>query len=131
MKPESEKDKVRVDKWLWAVRLFKTRSQATLACDQGKITVNSTAAKASRIVNTGDIIQIRRTGILRTYKVLQVIINRIGAKLVEEHCQDLTPSDELEAYKTRIKRSFIFRDPGTGRPTKRDRRDLDEFMEDS
>jgi ribosome-associated heat shock protein Hsp15 len=128
---KKEADKVRIDKWMWAVRLYKTRSLATHACEQGKISVNNTAAKASRIVKEGDVIQIKRTGILRTYKIVQVISNRIAAKLVEEHCQDLTPADELEAYKSRSKRSGIYRDPGTGRPTKRERRDLDDFLEDN
>jgi len=115
---------------MWAVRLFKTRSLATKACDEGKVMVNNTPAKASRIVKVNDIISIRRTGIIRIYKILLLISNRIGAKLIAEHCEDLTPREELEAYKNRSKRMSIFREPGTGRPTKRDRRDLDDFMED-
>ncbi len=129
MKKENENEKIRVDKWMWAVRLFKTRSLATLACEQGKISVNNMPAKASRIVNVNDLIGIRRTGITHQYKVLKVISNRIGAKLVPEHLEDLTPQDELEAFSTRTKRFSIFRDPGTGRPTKRERRDLDEFLD--
>lgn len=130
MKQINANEKVRIDKWLWAVRLFKTRSMATTACDQGKISVNNTTAKASRIVNVNDIIHIKRTGIVRSYKILQVISNRIAAKLVEEHCLDLTPPDELESFKNRSKRPGIYRDPGSGRPTKRERRDLDDFMEE-
>lgn len=131
MKKEIESEKVRVDKWMWAVRLYKTRSQATLACDQGKIKVNNTAAKASRILNINDIITIKRTGIDRTYKVLQVINNRIGPKLVIENIEDLTPNEILEEYKNRAGRTGSYRDPGTGRPTKRERRDLDDFLGDS
>ena len=130
MKKENEFDKVRIDKWMWAVRLFKTRSLATKACEDGKVSVNNIPAKASRIVNVNDIVIIKRTGFLRTYKVLNIISNRIGAKLIAENCEDLTPADELEAYKNRSKRAAIYREPGTGRPTKRDRRDLDDFMED-
>lgn len=130
MKSESESERVRIDKWMWAVRLYKTRSQATLACEQGKITVNNTPAKASRIVNLNDIVSIKRTGIIRMYKVLKVIQNRIGAKLLSEHIEDLTPPEELQAYLNRAKGPGIFRDPGSGRPTKRERRDLDDFLED-
>ncbi len=115
---------------MWAVRMYKTRSQATLACEQGKITVNNSPAKASRLVNLYDIVSIKRTGIIRTYKVLKVIQNRIGAKLLPEHIEDLTPPEELQAYLNRAKGPGIYRDPGSGRPTKRERRDLDDFLED-
>ncbi len=128
---KNETDRVRIDKWLWAVRLYKTRAIATQACDQGKIIINDMPAKASRIVHQNDIVKIKRTGIVRIYKVLKVISNRIGAKLVVEHCEDLTSPSELQAYLTRTKSFTIFRDPGTGRPTKRERRDLDDFFDEA
>jgi ribosome-associated heat shock protein Hsp15 len=129
-KDDKDSLRIRIDKWLWAVRLFKTRSQASSACEQGKISINDQPAKASRMVNTGDIIRIKRTGLTRVYMVRGLTGNRVSAKLVVDYCDDLTPPDELEAYKNRSKRITIFRDPGTGRPTKRERRDLDEFMDE-
>lgn len=130
IKDEKDSNRIRIDKWLWAVRLFKTRSQASTACEQGKISINDQPAKASRMVNTGDIIRIKRTGLTRVYKVRGLTGNRVSAKLVVDYCDELTPPDELEAYKNRSKRMTIFRDPGTGRPTKRERRDLDDFMDE-
>jgi len=130
IKDEKDSHRIRIDKWLWAVRLFKTRSQASTACEQGKISINDQPAKASRMVNTGDIIRIKRTGLTRVYKVRRLTGNRVSAKLVVDYCDELTPPDELEAYKNRSKRMTIFRDPGTGRPTKRERRDLDDFMDE-
>jgi ribosome-associated heat shock protein Hsp15 len=121
--------KVRIDKWLWAVRLFKTRSMATAACEQGKITVQEQPAKPSRMVKAGDVITVRRTGGLTLkVSVIQPIEKRVGPKLVAENMQDLTPPEELEAFRARATRVTIFRDPGTGRPTKKERRELDDFF---
>jgi ribosome-associated heat shock protein Hsp15 len=127
---EKDDNKLRIDKYLWAVRQFKTRSIATTACDQGKILINDQPAKASRIVRLGDNISVKRTGLTRTLKVLQLTANRLPAKLVPEYCEDLTPLAEIEAFKSRIARSGIYRDPGTGRPTKFDRRALDDFFDE-
>jgi ribosome-associated heat shock protein Hsp15 len=122
-------EKVRIDKWLWAVRLYKTRSLATAACEQGKITVQEQPAKPSRMVKAGDIITIRRSGGLTLkVSVIHPIEKRVGAKLVADNMQDLTPPEELEAFRTRSTRITIFRDPGTGRPTKKERRELDDFF---
>ena len=126
---EKEESKVRIDKYLWAVRQYKTRSIATTACDQGKVLINDQPAKASRIVKLGDQISVKRTGLTRTLKVLQITINRLPAKLVSEYFEDLTPLADIEAFKTRIARSGIYREPGTGRPTKFDRRALDDFFD--
>jgi ribosome-associated heat shock protein Hsp15 len=120
--------KIRIDKWLWSVRLFKTRTLATEACDKGKILINDQPVKASRNIKEGDEIHIKRTGLLIKVKVLKLTTNRLGAKLVEEYCQNLTPQSEIEAYKARLVKMTIYRDPGTGRPTKRDRRMLDDFF---
>lgn len=126
---EKEDNRIRLDKWLWAVRQYKTRSIATTACDQGKILINDQAAKASRLVKVGDKVAIKRTGLTRTLKVLQLTMNRLPAKLLPEYFTDLTPLDEIEAYKSRITRISIYRDPGTGRPTKQERRALDDFFD--
>lgn len=126
---EKEDNKVRLDKWLWAVRQYKTRSIATTACDQGKISVNDQPAKASRILKVSDIVSVKRTGLTRTLKVVQLTTNRMAAKLVTEFCEDLTPLADIEAFKSRITRISIYRDPGTGRPTKQERRALDDFFD--
>jgi ribosome-associated heat shock protein Hsp15 len=121
-------NKIRIDKWLWAVRQFKTRTLATEACEKGRIEVLEQTVKPSRNIKVGDIIHIKRTGLTRILKVLQLTSNRLNAKLVPEYCADLTPQSEIDAYKARLTRMTIFKDPGTGRPTKRDRRVLDDFL---
>jgi ribosome-associated heat shock protein Hsp15 len=119
---------VRIDKWLWAVRLFKTRALASAACEEGKILMQDKAVKASRIVRAGDRISVKRTGLTIRVEVLRPIDKRVGAKVVTENCKDLTPSEDIEAYRTRATRMTIFREPGTGRPTKKERRALDDFL---
>ena len=119
---------MRIDKWLWAMRLYKTRTQASDACDQNKIFMLGIPAKASRLIKEGDEISIKRTGLTRIIKVLKLTENRLSAKLVVDFCIDLTPKEELENYKARISKAGFYRDPGTGRPTKRDRRMLDDFF---
>lgn len=126
---ENEENKIRLDKWLWAVRQYKTRSIATTACDQGKVMVNGQAAKPSRMIRVGDVLTVKRTGLTRTLKVLQLTPNRMAAKIVPEFCEDLTPQADIEAFKSRITRISIYRDPGTGRPTKQERRALDDFFD--
>lgn len=120
--------RMRVDKWLWAVRQYKTRTLATHACDEGKIIIDDHSVKPSRMVMEGTIVKIKRTGLVRTLKVLKLTEGRLNPKLVAEYCEDLTPQSEIEAYKARLTRITIFRDPGTGRPTKRERRALDDFF---
>lgn len=122
-------NKIRVDKWLWSVRQYKTRSLATEACDKGRIIIDELPVKPSRLVKEGDEISIKRTGLLRRLKIIKLTTGRLSAKLVEEYVVDLTPKDEIDAYKARLTRMTIFRDPGTGRPTKRDRRVLDDFFD--
>ena len=124
------KDKMRVDKWLWTVRQYKTRSLATEACDKGRILVAGLEVKPSRLIGVGDIISIKRTGLTRKLQVLQLTSGRLNAKMVEHYVADLTPKEEIEAYKARLTRITIFRDPGTGRPTKQERRALDDFFND-
>lgn len=125
---QNESNRMRVDKWLWTVRQFKTRSLATEACDKGRIIIGDIAVKPSRIIKEGDEILVKRTGFTRRLKILKISPGRLSAKLVPEFCADLTPQSEIDAYKARLTRVTIFRDPGTGRPTKRDRRMLDDFF---
>jgi ribosome-associated heat shock protein Hsp15 len=120
--------KIRIDKYLWAVRLFKTRSLASEACEKGKILIGDKPLKASRLIKEGDEFYVKRTGLLCHYKILKLTNSRLSAKLVPEHCQDLTPVQDIEAYKARLVKMTIYRDPGTGRPTKKDRRMLDDFF---
>jgi len=126
-----EDSRVRIDKWLWAVRQYKTRSLATEACEKGRIIINEQVVKPSRLIKNGDEIFIKRTGLTRKLKVLKLTTNRQNAKLISEYYSDLTPLKEIEDYKARLTRITIYRDPGTGRPTKKDRRILDDFFSDS
>ena len=122
---------MRIDKWLWAVRQFKSRSIASEACLQNKILVLDHPVKASRLIKIGDEIKIKRTGITTTIRVLQLTEQRLSAKLVSEYCTDLTPKEDVENYKSRLAKVTTYRDPGTGRPTKKDRRMLDDFFSES
>lgn len=120
---------VRIDKWLWAVRLFKTRSQATEACRKGRIMVDKVQVKPSRMIKLGDIVQIKKAPITYSFKVLGLIEKRVGAKLVAEHLLDVTPKEELDILETQKHMFTLQRDRGTGRPTKKERRDLDDFFQ--
>jgi ribosome-associated heat shock protein Hsp15 len=120
---------VRIDKWLWSIRAFKTRTDAADACKLGRVTINGALAKASRDVRVNDIITIKKMPVVYTFKVLGLIANRQPAKNVYLYAENLTPEEELE--KLTMKRTVIFvqRDRGTGRPTKKERRDIDDLME--
>ena len=124
-------EKVRIDKWLWAVRLFKTRSLSAEACEKGKVSIADQTVKASRTVKIGDVIVLHRGPWQQTVKVLNVIERRIGAPLVKEYMEDYTPASELEKYKIYqlAQSSFHFKG-GEGRPTKKERRDLDDYTTD-
>jgi ribosome-associated heat shock protein Hsp15 len=119
---------IRIDKWLWAMRLFKTQSKATEACQLNRVFMNDQSVKPSRLIKPGVQIQLRRSGFTRTLEVLQLSEQRLSAKLIAEYYKDLTPQNEIDAFKARIARASAYRDPGTGRPTKKDRRDMDDFM---
>ena len=121
--------KVRIDKWLWAVRLYKTRSLATEDCGKGRVMIDGIPVKASREVKIGDKIQIRKPPIVRSYEVLNLSDKRMAAKLVEGFMKDITPPDQLELLEMQKNMSWFQREKGTGRPTKKDRRDLDNFFE--
>lgn len=121
--------KVRIDKWLFAVRLYKTRSLASEECSKGRVMIDGMPVKPSREVKIGDKIQIRKPPIVRTYEVLALSESRMGAKLTEGFVKDITPPEELEILETQKHMSWFKRDKGTGRPTKKERRDLDDFFE--
>ncbi|MBP5322698.1 MAG: RNA-binding S4 domain-containing protein [Bacteroidaceae bacterium] len=121
----------RIDKWLWAVRLYKTRSMATDACKKGQITMNGLPMKPSKNIKEGDIINVRKPPVTYTFKVLQAIENRVGAKLVPEMLENLTPKEQYEILEMNKISGFINRARGTGRPTKKDRRELDDFQSET
>ena len=115
---------VRVDKWLWSVRLFKTRSIATDACKGGKVSMDGKVVKASKEVKVGDIIEVQKDLLHMTVKVLQESSKRMGAPLVANFMLDLTPEEEFARVESIRNNGFEFRQRGAGRPTKRDRRYL-------
>lgn len=120
---------VRIDKFLWAVRVFKTRSEATDACKGNKVKVEGTNAKPSKMIKVGEIIVVRKAAIFYTFKVLKLTENRLGAKLVPEFVENLTPQAELDKLKAPVETLVLKRDRGTGRPTKRDRRQMEEMWD--
>ncbi len=119
----------RLDKYLWAIRVYKTRSDATEACKSGRVLVNSQNAKPSKDIKRGDIIEVRKGNIHYKYRVIIAIKNRQGAKLVSEFVEDITDPEELLKLNAPIESVFIHRDRGTGRPTKKERRDINKVME--
>ncbi|MEP6662072.1 MAG: RNA-binding S4 domain-containing protein [Verrucomicrobiota bacterium] len=125
---ESAVPTVRVDKWLWSVRFYKSRSLATDACANGKVRVNGQPAKASRFVKAGDIVTAQTGEILRTAKVISPLEKRVGAKLVSQFFEDLTPQSEYEKPKEKYFQPYAFRPKGSGRPTKKDRRNIEGFL---
>lgn len=125
------KSEVRIDKWLWAMRVFKTRTIATDACKKGRVSMNGAAVKPSRTIKVGDIIDVRKPPITYTFRVLALTENRLGAKLVPDYLENLTPQSQYDLLEmTRIS-GFVDRRKGLGRPTKRDARDMAQFREES
>lgn len=122
-------DDTRIDKFLWAIRAYKTRSEATEACKGGKVKVAGVPAKPSRAVQAGDVIQLRKGSVTYTYKVLRPLENRVGAKLVPDFAENLTPEAELEKLRAPVESFFVTRDRGAGRPTKKDRREMDHLWD--
>lgn len=123
------KTEVRIDKWLWAVRLFKTRSLAAEACKKGKIFMQGIAVKPSRNVKVGDVIGVRKSPVTFSFEVLALTENRMGPKLVPDYMKNVTTPDQLELFELGKIASQHNRDRGTGRPTKKERRDLDDFFD--
>ncbi len=120
-------DDIRIDKYLWAVRLFKTRSIATEACRSGRVKCNGTPTKASHEVHEGEIYELNVDQTHRTIQVKALPPGRVGAKLVENYLTDLTPPEEYERIRMARQYNFEQRDRGAGRPTKRDRREIEDF----
>ncbi|KXB33396.1 S4 domain protein [Bacteroidales bacterium KA00251] len=122
-------DSVRIDSFLWAVRIFKTRSLASASCKKNRVLINGVEVKPSRLVKVGDVVVVKKPPISYTYKVLQIAKNRMGAKSVTDYIEDKTPKSEYEQLELKRISGFVGRVKGTGRPTKRDRRKLDDFQE--
>lgn len=123
-------DSVRIDKYLWAIRVFKTRSESTDACNGNKVQINGVNSKASKAVKTGDSIKVRKGTVLYEFKVIQLSENRMGASLVPEYAQNLTPESELAKLHAPVETFFVKRDRGSGRPTKKERRELDALWDE-
>ena len=121
---------VRIDKWLWAVRVFKTRSLATDACKMNRVSINGQLTKPSRLVKEGDVISVRKPPIEYSFKVLRVLNTRVGAKLVPEYMENVTPKEQYDILELQRLSRFVDRAKGLGRPTKKDRRDMESFIED-
>lgn len=122
---------VRVDKWLWAVRVFKTRTIATEACKKGRVLMGGVAVKPSRTVKAGDVVSVRKPPVTYSFRVLAVTQNRMGAKLVPQYLENITPASELELLEVVKVSGFIDRRKGLGRPTKREGRELAKFAEET
>ena len=117
----------RLDKWLWAARIFKTRTLAADACKNGRVAINGAQAKPSRTVKPGDEVSVRKPPVTYTFRVLQAIEKRVGARLLPDVLENITPPEQYAVLEMSRISGFVGRAKGTGRPTKKDRRALDEF----
>ncbi len=122
-------NEVRIDKWMWAVRIFKSRTIAVEACKKNRVMINNVNVKASRMIHVGDVIQVRKPPVTYSFKVLQLTERRMGAKLVPEYMENVTPAAQYEILELSRINGFIDRAKGSGRPTKKDRRSMDEFTQ--
>ena len=120
---------IRLDKYLWAVRIFKTRSDAADAIRNNRVLVNDSYAKPSREVKQGDVIAVKKQPVTYQYKVLELVSSRQGAKNVPQYCINITPQEELDKLTIPRETVFVFRERGTGRPTKKERREIDALMD--
>ena len=119
----------RIDKWLWATRIFKTRSIATAACKKDRVCVDGVAVKPSRTIKVGDTISVRKPPITYTYSVIGLVQNRVGAKLVPNYLKNITSPDQYELLEMVKINGFIDRQKGLGRPTKKDGREIQKFTD--
>lgn len=119
----------RIDKWLWAARIFKTRSIASDACKNGRVTIKGINVKPSHTIKVGDVISVKKPPITYSFEVLKPIESRVGAKLVPEVYKNVTDAKQYELLEMSRISGFIDRTRGTGRPTKKDRRQIDAFVE--
>lgn len=122
-------DSVRIDKYLWAIRVYKTRSEAAEACKGSKVKVGGVNAKPARAVSIGELIEVRKAAVHYTFKVKALPSGRVGAKLVEAYAENLTPEQELRKLQAPVETVFLKRDRGAGRPTKKDRREIDGILD--
>ncbi|WP_303037591.1 RNA-binding S4 domain-containing protein [uncultured Duncaniella sp.] len=122
-------NEVRIDKWMWAMRIFKTRTIATDACKKGRVLMGGVAVKPSRTIKEGDIINVRKPPVTYSFRVKALAQHRLGAKLVPEYMENITPKSELDLLDVVRISGFIDRRKGLGRPTKREGRDLAEFTD--
>lgn len=125
------KSEVRIDKWLWAVRIFKTRTIATDACKKGRVMLGDVPAKPARMIKVGDIVKVRKPPVTYSFRVLALTENRLGAKLVPDYMENITPKSELDLLEVVKISGFIDRRKGLGRPTKREGRELSRFTEEA
>ncbi len=125
-----DKNETRIDKWLWAVRIYKTRSKATEACSGGKVKINNTKVKPSRKIKIGETIHIRKGIINHIYTVLKIAEKRMSAKFIYSYLQNLTPQNEISKLAFSNKLPVLKREKGQGRPTKKDRRLLDKYRKE-
>ena len=121
-------NEARIDKWLWAARIFKTRTIAAAACKKGQVSMGGVQLKASRMIKEGDVISVRKPPITYSFRVLQPIERRVGAKLIPEVLENVTTPDQYELLEMSKIGGFVGRAKGTGRPTKKDRRSLEDFQ---
>lgn len=119
----------RLDKWLWAARIFKTRTIAADACKNGRVMIDGVKMKPSRMIKEGDVLQVRKPPVTYSFKVLKAIQNRVGAKLIPEVLENVTTPDQYELLEMNRISGFVGRARGTGRPTKKERRELDDFVQ--
>jgi ribosome-associated heat shock protein Hsp15 len=120
---------IRIDKYLWSVRIYATRSLATEECKKGRVTIGNVAVKPSRVAKVGETILVRKNPVTYTYRILELLGKRVGAKLVPLYLEDLTPEEELRKLDVSYTGSLFTRDRGAGRPTKKDRRDIGRVTE--
>lgn len=124
-------DEVRIDKWLWSVRIFKTRTVASEACKKGRVMIGDLSVKPARIIRVGEIVQVRKPPVTYSFKVLALSDKRMGAKLVPQFMENVTPSDQYELLELKKISGFVDRQRGQGRPTKKERRDIDQLIHGS
>lgn len=127
-------DEVRIDKWIWAMRIFKTRTLATEACKKGRVTIgldNPVEVKPSRTIKVGDVVNVKKPPVTYSFRVKALTQNRLGAKLVPEYLENITPQEQYDLLDVVRISGFVDRRKGLGRPTKRDGRELSRFVEES
>lgn len=122
-------EETRIDKYLWSIRVFKTRSDATDACKGGKVRINGADIKPSKTVRPGDVISVRKGAVCYQYRVLAAVDKRQGARLVPQFAENITPQEELDKLKSPVETFFLKRDRGAGRPTKKERRQMDSLWD--